>query len=171
MFDKIRQAFHGIDSLAVDRDGNQVEQDLRLATAALILEIAQLDGGYSVDEGQAMFHALGKEFALSTDSVHKLIAVAEQNVRGHGQIDDFAKIINEHFDDIQKQRILAIAWKIIQADGVGSQKESRFAVVLREKLNLSMEQALRARRMAESGADLTKEEALPLGGAFQRSDR
>jgi len=157
MFYKIREAFHGIDSLTVDREGNQVEEDLKLATAVVILELAQLDGNYSVEEGQSMFLSLEKEFALGRDSTHKLLALAEQNVRGRGQVDEFINIINDHFDDTQKQRILAMAWKVISADGITTEKEALFAVQLREKLKLSMEQGLRARKLAESGVDLTKE--------------
>lgn len=163
MFERIRQAFSGIDSLSVDKNGNQVEDDLRLATAVLLLEMAQVDGNYSADEGRTMYRALEREFGLSDDSTHKLLALAEQNVRGGNKVDEFVTIINEHFDDIQKQRILAVIWKVISADGITSDRESKFAVSLREKLNLTMEQALRARRMAEEGFDLTKEEARPLG--------
>ncbi len=163
MFEKIRQAFHGLETLSVDREGRQVQDDLRLATAVLILEMAQVDGSYSIDEGQAMFRSLGREFALSNDSTHRLVALAQQNVRGREQIDEFVQIINDHFDDTQKQRILALVWKVISADGITSDRESAFAVRLREKLHLSMEQALRARRMAEEASDLTKEEAEPLG--------
>jgi uncharacterized tellurite resistance protein B-like protein len=162
MFDRIRQAFRGIDSLSVDRDGNQIDNDLRLATAVIVLGVAQADGAYSAEEGKTIFKSLEKEFALTPDSIHRLLAVAEQNVGGRERMADFISTINEHFDDVQKQRIMAMVWRVISADGFTSERESQLAVELRERLNLTMEQALRARRLAEEGVDLTKEEIEPL---------
>lgn len=163
MFQKVRDAFGGLDTLSVDKSGNSTDSDLKLAAAVVLLEIAQVDGNYSQDEGTMMFKSLEKEFGLTSDSAHKLLALAEQNVRGREQVDEYIEIINTFFDDTQKQRILGMVWKIISADGITTERESGFAVRLREKLNLSMEQALRARKIAEGGIDLTKEESAPLG--------
>ena len=49
--------------------------------------------------------------------------------------------------------------EMIMADGVVDHYESTYAVNLRTKMNLTMEQAIRARRMAEGGEDLTLEQA------------
>jgi len=154
MFERVRDAFKGIDSLAVDSQGTQVNGDLRLATAVILLEMAQIDGQYSSDEGRSLFLVLEKEFGLTKEKTHALLEKAEVNVGGQSQLDHFVNIINSHFDVVQKQRILADAWRIISADGETSQSESKFAVRLREKLGLSMEQSLRARKLAEEGVDL-----------------
>lgn len=154
MFERVRDAFKGIDSLVVDSQGTQVDGDLRLATAVILLEMAQVDGHYTSDEGRSLFLLLEKEFGLTKEKTHALLEKAEVNVGGQTRLDYFVGIVNSHFDDLQKQRILADAWRIISADGEMSQQESKFAVRLREKLGLSMEQSLRARKLAEDGVDL-----------------
>lgn len=154
MFERVRDAFQGIDSLVVDSHGTQVDGDLRLATAVILLEMAQVDGQYTSDEGRSLFLLLEKEFGLTKEKTHALLERAEINVGGQTRLDHFVGIINSHFDILQKQRILADAWRIISADGETSQQESKFAVRLREKLGLSMEQSLRARKLAEDGVDL-----------------
>jgi uncharacterized tellurite resistance protein B-like protein len=154
MFERVREAFKGIDSLAVDSQGTQVDGDLRLATAVILLEMAQVDGHYTSDEGRSLFLLLEKEFGLTKEKTHALLEKAEINVGGATRLDHFVGIINSHFDELQRQRILADAWKIISADGETSQQESKFAVHLRAKLGLSMEQSLRARKLAEEGVDL-----------------
>jgi len=154
MFERIREAFQGIDSLAVDSKGDEVSNDIRLATAVLLLEMAQVDGGYTSEEGRSLFQALEKEFGLTKEMTHSLLEKAEQNVGGPGRIDHFVQIINSSFDDLQRQRVLSDVWKIVSADGVTSEREQKFAVYLREKLGLSMEQSLRARKMSEEGVDL-----------------
>ncbi len=154
MFEKVRAAFQGIDSLSVDIHGEQVGSDLRLATAVVLLEMAQVDGEYSSEEGQNLFIALEREFGLTKERTHSLLGQAERNAGGKVSLDYFVSIINSHFDVLQRQRILSDAWKIISADGITSDRESAFAVRLREKLGLTMEQSLRARRLAEHGVDL-----------------
>jgi uncharacterized tellurite resistance protein B-like protein len=154
MFEKVREAFGGIDTLSVDADGIRASSDLRLATAVILLEIAQIDGAYSSEEGRSIFLTLEKEFGLTKENTHALLEDASINAGGQRRMDHFVEIINSHFDVLQKQRILADAWRIISADGETSQQESKFAVTLREKLGLSMEQSLRARKLAEEGVDL-----------------
>jgi len=154
MFERVRDAFKGIDSLAVDSRGAQVDGDLRLATAVVLLEMAQVDGHYSSDEGRRIFLILEKEFGLTKEKTHELLEKTEINVGGQTRLDHFIGIINSHFDTVQRQRILADAWRVIAADGETSQAEGKFAVRLREKLGLSMEQSLRARKLAEDGVDL-----------------
>jgi uncharacterized tellurite resistance protein B-like protein len=171
MFTHLREFFHGIDSLTVDKDGEKVTRDLQIAAVVLLLEVARRDGHFEQEEATAVVRAVEEEFGIDRDKALELLERAETSGRalelGRGEgieplkIDYFLRVINEHFDDTQKQHILAMCWKVILADGVIDNDESTFAVGLRTALGLTLEQSIRARRIAEEGRDLTLEE-IPL---------
>jgi uncharacterized tellurite resistance protein B-like protein len=57
--------------------------------------------------------------------------------------------INKNFSSAQREHVLMIVWKIALADGIADQLETGLATTLRQNLDLTMEQAIRARQLAE----------------------
>jgi len=58
-------------------------------------------------------------------------------------------VVNEKFNEEQKQIVLAMIWSLALADGVADRLETNFATVLRNRLNLTIDQAVTARQLAE----------------------
>ena len=158
MVQKLRDFFHGMGSLTVDRDGQPTNEDLKLAAAVLLVELAQADSTIEQAESRAILISLEREFGLPREKSFKLLEEATLQARGAGKVGQFVEVINEHFDSNQKQLILAMVWRVISADGIAEKHETAYASDLRSRLGLSLEQSIRARRMAEEGADLTLEE-------------
>ena len=155
----IRQYFGSVDSLSVDEGGDSTTEDLQLAAAVLLVEANRDNKRNNAEESRTIFKNIEKEFRLTAEQAHALVELAERSPKSESTMSEFISLINESFSDPQKQRILAMVWRVIMADGVVDHYESTYAVNLRTKLNLTMEQAIRARRMAEGGEDLTLEQA------------
>ena len=61
------------------------------------------------------------------------------------------RCINEKFNERQKQRVLAMLWKVVKADGKVDRFEERFATQVKFRFQLSEELAEEARAMAKEG--------------------
>lgn len=155
MFGKLKSFFKGETtlekSLQADKTGQPTAHDLHVAAAVLLIEMAGSDQGIAAQEAQAVCALMGQEFGLAEETLPELVQTAVSARQQKGKIDEFVKAINANFDDSQRQRLLAMIWKIVLADGKVEKFEQRFAVQMYNRFRLSEEQAQAAREMAEQG--------------------
>lgn len=155
MFGKLKSFFKGEStlekSLQADRSGQASAQDLHIAAAVLLIEMAGSDQGIAPQEAEAVCELMQKEFALPEESLPELVQVAVAARKEKGKIDEFVQVINSKFDEGQRQRLLAMIWKIVLADGKVDKFEQRFAVQMYNRFRLSEEQAEAAKQMAVQG--------------------
>ncbi|MCB0323285.1 MAG: TerB family tellurite resistance protein [Bdellovibrionales bacterium] len=152
MFRRIKEFFEGKATLEVDRTGEPTGKDLQIATAVLLLEMAGADEDYAPEEVKSCFAAFQRQFDVEDDETLRIFESAEQLREEKGKIDEFVQVINERFNDRQKQIIMAMIWRIVIADEVVENYEQRFASQLRTRLQLSREQAEAAKDLALEGA-------------------
>lgn len=151
MFRRIREFFEGKTSLEVDKTGEPTKGDLQVATAVLLLEMAGADEDYAPEEVRSSFAAFQRHFNAEDEETLAVFESAEQLRARKGKIDEFVAEINERFSDKQKQLILAMIWKVVLADEVVEKYEQRLASQMRQRLQLSREQAAAAKELAVSG--------------------
>ena len=119
MLDAIRRYFdHRLADVRQDDD----EHRLKLATAALLVEVMRLDG-VDPDERAAVQRALGAKFGLADDEAAELVALAEAEVREAVGYYQFTSLVNRHFDVAQKERIVELMWRVAWADDAVSAHE------------------------------------------------
>lgn len=145
----IRRFFSGEVSLDVDKSGSPTKQDLRIAVVVLMVALAREDNDFAPEEAVVIAQEVSKLFRLGKEESFNLVDLVTPLSKDFEKIDEFITAINENFDDDQKQLVLAMIWRVTEADGVADKMETRFAAELRTRLNLSMEQAVRARRISE----------------------
>ncbi|MCB0322585.1 MAG: TerB family tellurite resistance protein [Bdellovibrionales bacterium] len=136
-------------SLLVDKTGTPTRRDFQLAVAVLLLAMAHEDQQYCFAEGEEIALVLSEAFGLCPEDCGGLIdsaSLLHQNAR---KLSFFLETVNYHFDVSQKQQILKMLWLVAEADGVVQQVEAQLATDVRVRLGLTMEQALRAREIAE----------------------
>lgn len=90
---------------------------LRVATAALLLEMMRMDSHLKAEERDAIAATLQHEFDLSADELATLIALAEQEARQAHDYYQFTALINKHCDAAQKTRIVENLWHVAMVDG------------------------------------------------------
>ncbi|WP_291992970.1 TerB family tellurite resistance protein [Candidatus Accumulibacter sp. ACC003] len=93
------------------------EQALRVATAALLLEMVRMDNRIVDEERAAVATALRQQFGLDTGQLETLIALAEQEARQASGYYQFTSLINQTCDRAQKIVIIENLWQVALADG------------------------------------------------------
>ena len=155
MFGKLKSFFKGEStlekSLLADKGGQPSTHDLHIAAVVILIEMAGTDQGIAPQEAQTVCDLMKQEFGLAEETLPELVQVAVAARQEKGKIDEFVKVINAKFDVAQRQRLLAMIWRIVLADGKVDKFENRFAVQMFNRFQLSEEQAEAAKEMAVQG--------------------
>ncbi|MCB1914220.1 MAG: TerB family tellurite resistance protein [Rhodocyclaceae bacterium] len=147
MLDAIRDFFSK--SLAPRQDDTGTDDHrLRLATAALMLEMSRVDGEVTAAEEEAMRKALEARFGLSRSEVDGLLALAEAEARDSAGDYAFTSLINKGFSAEEKVRVIENMWQIAYADGHVDAHENHFMRKLADLLYISRADYAEAKRRA-----------------------
>ena len=106
--DRIQSRVHG------EQQGN--EQALRLATAALLIEVTRADFHVEQSERRAVVNAVQKLFELSRQETDELVALAEEEVDGAVSLFQFTQLVDKEFSQQQKAEIIEMMWRVAFAD-------------------------------------------------------
>ena len=92
------------------------DRAIRLATAALLVELVKMDGGMDAAEREAILHAVRDKFALAPGEADELLRLAEEEVRQATDFYQFTSLLNRHFSAGQKVRVIEAMWAVAYAD-------------------------------------------------------
>jgi len=112
------------------------EKMIQIATCALFLEIANSDEHFSNEERQTIIEILKNKFSLTEDEVQNLIKETEHSLDDSIDLWQFTNLINKHFSDEDKTKILENLWKIIYADEILDTYEDYLAHKIANLLHL-----------------------------------
>jgi uncharacterized tellurite resistance protein B-like protein len=145
MLKKTRELFEN-DILAAPLSAMNVD-NARLAVATVLLCAASADGVVTVEEEAKIKDALRLCIPAHPEDADALFSKASQHA-----LESALAEINKLFTESQRVEILGLVWGVLGADLIATHDETRFAVYLRAKLGLSLEQGLQARKLAEGTA-------------------
>ncbi len=103
----------GAEKVPAGNDANE----LRLATAALLVEAASLDGNFDEAEREAISSLLAGHFDLAADEVEALIEEGKSMVEESTQLYSITRVIKDRFDHEERLRIIEMLWEVVYADG------------------------------------------------------
>ncbi len=101
---------------------SDTQHRLRIATAALIVEVMRVDG-IDTAERDAVLRSIGDKFGLGDDEAQALVELGELEASAAVGYYQFTSLINEHFDISRKERIVEIMWEVAYADATLSAHE------------------------------------------------
>jgi uncharacterized tellurite resistance protein B-like protein len=113
MLKAIKQFFE--ESIAPDTQ-DDIEHRLKLATAALFIEMMQQDGNKKYEEENAVKKVLQAKFALTDTEADEIIELAHEEARQAVDFYQFTSLIHQHFPMEKKIKILEYLWTIAYAD-------------------------------------------------------
>jgi uncharacterized tellurite resistance protein B-like protein len=100
-------------------DGAQSsEEQLRLAVAALLVEVVRADATIDPAEREQLLHSIASVLQVESAVGAELLAVAEQQAEEAHDLYQFTSRINRHYAPEQKQRLIEQLWRVAQADEV-----------------------------------------------------
>ena len=92
------------------------DRKLKIAAAALLLEIAGADDEFSEQERSVIVETLKKLFGITSDEVDEILEETGQALNQSIDLYRFTNRINEHFDVHQKEKLIEMVWRGIYAD-------------------------------------------------------
>jgi uncharacterized tellurite resistance protein B-like protein len=89
---------------------------LKLATAALMVEIMQQDGETKTEELVAIKTALQSKFDLNENETHELVNLATQQSQQAVDLFQFTSLIHKNFSPEKKIKIIEYLWTVAYSD-------------------------------------------------------
>lgn len=152
MFQRLAEFFKGeVDHLLEVEGGEPTPEELRVAVAIILLEMAGRDGDYAPEEVRTIFTTMELQFQMSTEETHSLLNMAENLRSNKERVNEFMGTIRKKFGVKQRELIMAMAWNVVIADGEVEESEERFLEQIRNRLALDVRSAQKAKRMALDG--------------------
>jgi uncharacterized tellurite resistance protein B-like protein len=89
---------------------------IRLAAAALLVEIARVDEGADATERRRIAELLAQRFALSSTEAEVLLQEAEEEADRSSQLFAYTREIKDAFDYDERVELIELLWGIAYAD-------------------------------------------------------
>ncbi len=121
------------------------EHSLRLATAALLVEMARQDEVVYKKERDAAAAALREHFALTLEEVTTLYALAEAEANEAIDYYQFTTLLKERLSYEQKEQVVELLWRVAAADGHIDRYEEHMVRRIAELLYLPHSSFIRAK--------------------------
>jgi uncharacterized tellurite resistance protein B-like protein len=130
------------------------DHDFRVATAALLVHAAAIDGDISVAERDKLRSLLRQRFDLDDAAANELVEQAAAADEKAVDLYHFTRLIGTSLDDNARLRMVEMMWTIAYADGVVSDFEDNLIWRVADLLGVSSTEriALRRRVAAQTGS-------------------
>jgi len=102
-------------NISPEKNGD-LEHELKLATAALLIEMMNQDDQVDDKEIDAAKKALTVKFGLTDDEYHALFILAEEEVKEAVDYYQFTSLIAREFTRAQKIKVVELLWSVAYAD-------------------------------------------------------
>ncbi|MEE4279676.1 MAG: TerB family tellurite resistance protein [Halieaceae bacterium] len=112
MLDRILRLFEDTET-----DSQRREHDIRLAAAALLVEVARADHDHLEEEASAIAELLVETLELENAEVQALLERAGSAVENATSLYEFTRLINDHYAPDDKRELVASMWRVAYADG------------------------------------------------------
>jgi uncharacterized tellurite resistance protein B-like protein len=122
-----------------------VSHDIRIATCALLLEMADIDGEFSDSERDRIISLLKREYGLSEEHALEIIKASSEELDGSVDLWTFTNLINRNYPFEEKIRIIETVWKIAYTDGRLDKYEDYLVHKLAKLLHLTHKQLIEAK--------------------------
>ncbi len=115
MRDMIKRFFVG--GSEGNTSGKRNEQDVRVATCALFLEMAHIDDTFTTEETEIILSILKEKYHLSEEHADHLLEEAGKELEESIDLWQFAKLINDNYSVEEKMEVIKTLWEIVFVDG------------------------------------------------------
>lgn len=145
MLDRLRQFIE--DLTGSDSAGRDFgEDDLRLASAALLVHVAEIDGFFAPSERRSLLNLLQTRFDLGADEAERLLAAAQKSDREAVDLYGFTSTLKDAMELPERRRLIEMLWTIAYADGEAQEFEENIIWRVSELLGVPARDRIALRR-------------------------
>jgi uncharacterized tellurite resistance protein B-like protein len=134
-----------------EKNLQDVQHDVRVATCALLLEMAQIDETFSQTELEMIINLLQQRYGLSPENTDELIAAGREELKGNIDYWHFTNLINANYSLEEKIEIIEFLWRIVFVDGKMDKYERYLMHKLANTLRLTHDQLIAAKQKVLHG--------------------
>jgi uncharacterized tellurite resistance protein B-like protein len=145
LLERVRELLGRKHPLAKDAEGEPVDLEVRAAAAVLLLEAAYGDEAYVWKEERALVRGLERAFGIGRAETRELLDRAEQIRPPVVTLADVTDVLGHRYDLAQRKQVLALLWRVIQADARVVPWEAAFVEHVTRALGLTAAQGEEAR--------------------------
>jgi len=127
--------------------------DYQLAAAALLVNIASIDGEFDDREKARIEELIEARFGLKGEEAHGLIAAAKESENDAVDLYRFTSVLKRRLDEEGRKQIIGMLWDMALADGEVHEFEENVVWRVAELLGVSTRDRMELRREARDGAD------------------
>lgn len=153
MFEYLRKLFSSLPenekTNTVEKKASNHEKRLQIAACALFIELAKADGEFSEEEKQFIVSEMNKTFNLDNQCTNELLELAELVVKDSVSIYEFTGIINQHFTQEEKLKLLESLWRLIYQDEKLNAYEDQLIKRIGATLNIEHKQIINAKLLVK----------------------
>ncbi len=121
------------------------EQQLQLAMAVLLVDVARSDWEDAPEERSVIIDALSAQFSLRPDQAQALVAEAETTLDVEASLHSFLATLNAQCSPEQKRQLIEHLWAVAFADGDLSKYEEHTIRRLADLLHVPHAEFIRAK--------------------------
>jgi uncharacterized tellurite resistance protein B-like protein len=133
-------------STPADRD-----HALRLATAALLVEMSRADASESAAEQQHIVDLVVGHFDLPRAEAEQVLADASARADAAVSLHEFTRLLNDALAPADKQRVIELLWRVAFADGTLDRYEDHLVRKVADLLYVPHAEFIRAKLTVQAG--------------------
>lgn len=99
-----------------EENPRSVDEIRRIATAALLIEVARADFTQDAEEEAAMAELLVNTLSLDQGTVDELLNDASDVVDSATSLYEFTRLVNDHYEYAEKCELIKAMWQVAYAD-------------------------------------------------------
>lgn len=134
---------------ASDQPSQRKEHDLKLASAALLVEIMRADHHLEEDEKRSINLALQQTLGLDQIEAETLFQRALTTVEDSSDLHQFTRVIHEQASEAEKFQLVVNLWRVAFADAALDKYEEHMIRRIAELLYLPHSEFIRAKVLAK----------------------
>ena len=146
MLNKIKKFFEQNMSLEIEVD---IEHRLKLATAALMIEIMKQDGETKSEEVESVKKALQAKFELTKTEIDDLFTLASEEAKQSVDLYQFTSLVREHFSQEKKIKTIEYLWMVAYADNHLDAHEEHLIRRIADLLYVTHQDFMKAKHKAQ----------------------
>jgi uncharacterized tellurite resistance protein B-like protein len=116
MFDSLREFFEKLAGADPAASAADAQRAVEIAAAALLVEVARIDGAMQPAEHAAVLKAIHEKFALNDSEAEEVLTLAQSEIEKAEGYYPFTSLINEKFTQEQKEYLIELMWRAAYAD-------------------------------------------------------
>lgn len=156
MIHRIQQFFNERIQIRGNDNGQHDERAVRLATAALLIEVTRADFHVDQAERRAVVAAVQQMFGLSGEETDELVALAEEEVNESVSLYQFTQLVDRGFSQDQKRKVIEMMWRVAFADSNKDHNEEYLVRKVADLLHVPHTAFIRARHNVETALKQAK---------------